>query len=65
MKKILAVLSAVVLATLSACGGTPCSALKCDKCTPTSKTACEILVKSNNQTACESALGKPEYSTCQ
>ena len=65
MKLKLVALVAVALSIL-ACGGSPCGSLQCDQCAKAGqKLACEALVKSDNEKACEIALGKPDFATCQ
>lgn len=66
MKRSLFVLSCVVLSVLACGSGSPCADLDCDACAkPGQKAACEMIVKSDNGNACEIALTKPDFATCQ
>jgi hypothetical protein len=66
MKLRLVVLSVVALSVLACAGGSPCAQLKCGSCSkPGQKMACDAIVNSDNQKACEIALTKPDFKTCQ
>jgi hypothetical protein len=57
---------ACLVLTALACGGNPCDSLKCDQCdNKGTKMACEAVVKSDNERACEVALDQANFKTCQ